>query len=94
MRTTRLFLDGYTETLADPRWRLPEALRGRTDDEIIADMEYALLHGPRQRPGEGITPEELKNLFNEIDKAPVKAENILMTQRDLDDILAWGMKKP
>lgn len=89
MRFTALFIDGYMKMLADPRRRLPEELWGRTDDEIIDDVEDLLLRG--RFPEEVLTPKALRDLHDLLDKAPLTVDKVFFaTQEDRDDLLAWS----
>lgn len=89
VRFTALFIDGYIRTMSDPRRRLPDELRGRTDDEIIDDVEDLLLRG--RFPEEVLTPKALKDLHDLLDKAPLTVDKVFFTtQEDQDDLLAWS----
>lgn len=76
-----------------PIWeRLPIELRPprpKTDEEIIAEMEDVLLNGPPKPPMDPA----VKALFDMIDKAPLKAQQLLMTQQDYDDIVKWKQEE-
>lgn len=55
----------------------------RTDDEIVEDLERAMLEPPKS---------PMREMFEMLDKAPLRESVMLMNPQDFEDIKKWGQE--
>lgn len=87
-RMRRVFLPVLEALPMSLAWRI-SAIRAPTDEEVIAEVEERLLHGPLPSP----MSEDMTKMFELLDKTPLRPQVLWMSQQEYDDILRWGKEQ-